>query len=533
MRLSCWFVRVLFALALIVCLPRVNAQENATVNGTASDATGAVVPNAAVKLTNTDTGEARTSTSNGSGLFSFPGLHIGHYSLVVTAPGFKTSTTSGIVLNVAQTLEENVTLSIGSEGESVSVEAEALRAQSETSQVDNLISGTQVAELATNGRNITALAVLAPGVSNNLPDYNGVIAVTAGNGISFNGTRPSHNVYMVDGGEIYDRGSGGTFAILVSQDSISEFQTLTSNYTPDYGIGSGGQILMVLKSGSKNFHGGLWEFNRNEAFDANNYISKLNDQPTPKLRVNVFGGNIGGPLFIPHVYNNSRNRTYLFVNEEDRREIRGSAPSTTNTIPLGDFPVAGQALNYALPAGGTVPIVPVTTDPARLALYAQDGLTPNEPFPVNGSKYVIPANLIDQNAIVMLNTGIIPQPNATGGANEFVTSVTQPTYVREDLVRIDHTINEKLQLMGHYIHDANTQTLFPPLWSDDSYPTVGSVMENPAWAAVVKLTQTISPNLLNEPPLTLSGTSLRLRQQEHTLNQVASISARSSPDRII
>ena len=510
MRLTSLIGKFLFVLLIAFSLPRAEAQENATINGTASDATGAVVPNAAVKLTNTDTGETRTSTSNGSGLFSFPGLHIGHYSLVVTAPGFKSSTTSGIVLNVAQTLEENVSLAIGSEGETVSVEAEALRAQSETSQVDNLISGTQVAELATNGRNITALAVLAPGVSNNLPDYNGVIAVTAGNGISFNGTRPSHNVYMVDGGEIYDRGSGGTFAILVSQDSIAEFQTLTSNYTPDYGIGSGGQILMVLKSGTKNFHGGLWEFNRNEAFDANNYISKLNNQPTPKLRVNVFGGNIGGPLFIPHVYNDSRSKTYFFVNEEDRREIRGSAPSTTNTIPLGDFPVAGQALNYSLPTGGTAPIVPVTSDPARLAIYAQDGLTPGNPFPNNGGKYVIPANLIDQNVVTMLNTGIFPQPNATGGANEFVTSVTQPTYVREDLVRIDHTINEKLQLMGHYIHDANNQTLFPPLWSDDSYPTVGSVMQNPAWAAVVKLTQTISPNLLNETAFNFVGNKLTI-----------------------
>lgn len=461
-------------------------------NGTATDPSGAVVPNAAVKLTNTETGDVRTGVSNSSGLFSFTGLRIGHYSLTVNAPGFKAGAISGIVLNTAQTLEENVVLQVGSEGQTILVEANALQVQSETSQVDSLITGSQISELATNGRNITALAVLAPGVSNTLPDYNGVIAVTAGNGISFNGTRPSHNIYLADGGELYDRGSGGTFAILLSQDAIAQFQTLTSNYSPDYGIGSGGQILMVLKSGTKSYHGGLWEFNRNEAFDANNYISKLNHQPTPKLRVNIFGGNFGGPLFIPHFYNTSRSRTFFFVNEEDRREIRGSTPTTTNTIPTGDIPMAGQALNYNVATGGKVPVVPVTSDPARLALYAQDGLVTGQPFKMNatnGAQYVIPANLIDQNVVAMLNTGIFPAPNVTTGVNQFVSSVTQPTYVREDLVRIDHAINEKLQLMGHYVHDANSQTLYPPLWSNDNYPTVGSVMQNPAWAAVVRLTQ--------------------------------------------
>lgn len=203
-----------------------------------------------------------------------------------------------------------------------------------------------------------------------------------------------------------DRGCGGSFSILVSQDSIAEFQTLTSNYSPDYGIGSGGQILMVLKSGAKNFDGGPWEFNRNEAFDANNYISKLNHQPTPKLRLNIFGGNIGGPL--------------------------------------------------------------------------------------------------------MLGTGVFPKPNVSTGAKQYVASVSQPTFVREDLVRIDHAINQKLQLVGNYIHDQNSQTKYPSLWSNDSYPTVGSLIVNPAWAAVVKLTQTITPNLLNETAFNYNGKKPRI-----------------------
>ncbi|NYF77792.1 TonB-dependent receptor [Granulicella arctica] len=493
-------------LGLLLFMPFARAQENADIIGTTTDPSGAVIPNASVKLVNTETNDTRSGVTNGSGIFNFTALRIGHYTLTVSAPGFKVSSTTGIVLNVAQTLQQNIVLEVGSTGQTVSVQADALQVQSETSQVDSLISGAQVSELATNGRNITALAVLGLGVSNNLPDYNGVMALTAGNGISFNGTRPGHNIYLVDGGEIYDRGCGGCFSILVSQDSIAQFQTLTSNYSPDYGIGSGGQILMVLKSGTRDYHGGLWEFNRNEAFDANNYISKMNGQKKPELRVNVFGGNIGGPLFIPHLYNNARNRTFFFVNEEDRRNIQGSAPSSVNTILASNFPTAGQDLTYTPLPNNTAPIVPGTKDPAKLALYAQDGLTAGQAFPGN----IIPANLIDSNVVAMLNTGVFPKPNASNGGNQFSTSVSAPTYVREDLVRIDHTINEKLQLMGNYIHDANSQTLFPPLWSDDSYPTVGSVMQNPAWAAVVKLTQTLSPNLLNETAFNFDGNKLTI-----------------------
>jgi hypothetical protein len=498
-------------LTLLLSMPFVHAQENANINGTVTDPSGAVVPNASVKLVNTETNDTRTGVTNGSGIFNFPALRIGHYNLTVTTPGFQASSTTGIVLNVAQTLQENIVLSVGSAQQTVSVEANALRVQTETSEVSNLISGSQVSELATNGRNITALAVLGTGVSNNLPDYNGVNALTAGNGISFNGTRPSHNIYLVDGGEIYDRGCGGCFSILVSQDAISQFQTLNSNYSPDYGIGSGGQILMVLKSGTQQFHGALWEFNRNDAFDANNYIAKLNNSPKPKLRVNIFGGNIGGPLFIPHVYNTHRDKTFFFFNEEGRREIRGSAPTRTTTIPTADFPTAGQNLAYVLPPKGAVPIVPLTNDPAKLAIYSADGLIAGNAFPNpsgDNKTYVIPSNLLDPNAVRFMGTGAFPKPNAPDGSNVYVASIAAPTYVREDLIRIDHAINSKLQLMGHYIHDANTQTKYPPLWSNDSYPTVGSVMNNPAWAAVVKLTQTISPNLLNETAFNFDGNKL-------------------------
>lgn len=506
--LSFWSFLACLGLIAFFLIPLAQSQENATITGTVTDTTGAVVPNVQITLTNSATGQAREAQSNNSGIYTFPNVGVGHFTLNATATGFQTYSKTDIVVNVAQTLKEDIGLAVGSSAQTVSVQANALQVQTETNEVSNLITGQQVRQLATNGRNVTALAILGMGVSNNVPDFNGVNALTSGNGISFNGTRSTHNVYMIDGGELNDRGCGGCFESLPSLDALSEFQTLDSNYGPDYGIGSGGTVLMVINSGTQNFHGGLWYFNRNEDYDANNYFTNHAGQARPKLRLNLFGGNLGGPLFIPHVYNNSRKRTFFFVNEEDRRLIQGSTPTVTNTIAASNFPVAGQPLTYTVPSNGTVPVVPVTSDPAKLAVYAADGLTPGKPFPGNR----IPANLIDPNAILQLNAGTFPKPNVAG-TSQFISSVAQPTLVREDLFRIDHAINSKLQLMGHYLHDNMSQTYYPPLWAgstSSSYPTVGSSMYNPSYSSVIKLTQTLSPSLLNETVFNYDGNLINL-----------------------
>ena len=498
------FALIVMVSVALLLIPSAWAQENAIITGTVTDSSGAVVPNVEVTLTNPATGQVRKATSNTQGIYVFPSLGVGQYTISATASGFHKFIVTDIVVNTAQTLKEDITLTVGSESQTVTVEADALQVQTQTNEVSNLISGAQVTQLGINGRNITQLAVLGMAVSNNLPGFNGVNALTSGNGISFNGTRSGHNLYLLNGGELNDRGCGGCFGTLPSLDAINEFQTLNSNYGPDYGIGSGGTILMVVKSGAHDFHGGLWYFNRNEVYDANNYFTNFAGQPRPKFRLNLFGGNIGGPLFIPHIYNNERKRTFFFVNEEWRRLIQGSQPAIANTIAAGNFPVAGQPLTYTVPSNGTVPIVPTTSDPARQTLYDADGLIAGQPFPGN----TIPANLLDPNAVLMLNAGTFPKPNL--GTSQFISSIAQPTNVREDLVRIDHAISSKFQLMGHYVHDNVHQTYFPPLWGDSSYPTVGTAMYNPSWASVIKLTQTISPNVLNETAFNYNGNLIHL-----------------------
>lgn len=502
----------LFLMALLLTT-LTYAQENATVTGTVFDSTGAAVPDAQLTLTNIATGQTRTTNSNSAGLYSFNNVGVGETSLTAVAKGFQRYVKNGISVNVAQTLKADVSLTVGSANIEVSVQADALALQTETNELSNLISGQQVVQLATNGRNVTALAALGMGVSNTLPSFAGVNALTSANGLSFNGTRSSHNVYLLDGGELNDRGCGGCFSSLPSLDALSEFQTLSSNYGPDYGIGSGGTITMVLKSGTRHFHGALWEFVRNEDLDANNYFTNLAGRARPKFRLNTPGGNIGGPLFIPHVYNNAQDRTFFFVNEEWRRLIQGSAPAIVNTIAANNFPTAGQALNYTVPGNGGVPIVPLTTDPAKLAIYVNNGLVAGTPFKnASGAPCttlcVIPAALIDQNAVLELNAGTFPKPNF--GTSQYISSIPQPTNVREDVVRIDHKINAKLQLMGHYLHDQVSQIYYPPLWGNSTYPTVGTAMLNPSWSSTIKLTQVLSPSLLNETAFLYSGNTIHL-----------------------
>jgi hypothetical protein len=502
------FFLCLFAVGALLALPpSLRGQENATINGTVSDSSGAVVANAQISLTNTATGVVRKEVSNSVGAYRFGNVGIGTWNLDATAPGFQKYTKTGIVVNVSQTLEEDVQFKVGSATQTVSVQAEALQTQTETSEVSTLISGQQVEQLATNGRNVTALAALGLGVTNNLPEFSGVDALTSANGISFNGTRTEHNIYLLDGAEQNDRGCGGCFMNLPSQEAVAEFQTLDSNYSPDYGIGSGGTILLVMKSGTHNFHGEVYEFNRNTDYDANDYFTKLAGQSRPTFDLNEPGGNIGGPLFIPGVYNENRNRTFFFWNEEWRRLIQGSAPSVANTIMASNFPTAGAALAYTVPSGGATPIVPVTSDPAKLALYTQDGLTAGAPFPNN----TIPANLIDPNAVLEVNAGTFPRPNL--GTAQYTASIPTTDFIREDAGRIDHTINSKFQLMGHYLHDAMAKSFYPPLWGDSTYPTVGTAMTNPSYTAVIKLTQTYSPTLLNETALLYSGNKITLTPQ--------------------
>ena len=492
------------------------AQANSEVTGIVTDHTGAVVAGANITLTDPATGATKSTISGGTGLYDIAGLNAANYNMKVTAKGFEAFAQNGIVVNISAAFRVDVKLTVGAETETVTVAADALAVQSDSNVVSTLINEQQITELATNGRNVVALAALGLGVSSMLPDMNAPTSVGSSFSISFNGLNQDHNIWIIDGGEAYDRGSGGKMSVMPSQDALGEFQVLASNYPPDYGISSGGTITMNIKSGTRKFHGEAWEFDRNDDFDAYPYFSKVNTPvtPNPELRYNIFGANAGGPVFIPHIYNESKKRTFFFYNEEWRREINGNPPNPIETVAPGDNPTTATTFTWATPAyepqaslaTGKQIFVPTVADPAFNAKLASDNLTPGQPFPNN----VIPGDLLDPNALIFNGTKNVP--TATNSANDtFIPASGKiPTYVREDLFRIDHNINDKWQLFGHFIHDAVSQNYATVLWNSDSYPTVGSNFGNPSYAAVVKLTGTLTPNVLLEAAFNYDGNKIAI-----------------------
>ena len=232
------------------------------------------------------------------------------------------------------------------------------------------------------------------------------------------------------------------------------------------------------------------------------------------MRYNVYGGNVGGPLFIPHLYNSDRKKTFFFVNEEWRKEINGSSPSPINSIPSADLVTSASTFNYVLPAFnptaqvaagvGNQVFVPVTADPAFNAKLTAAGLTPGQPFPNN----TIPGSLLDPNALLFNTLKDIPA--ATNAATDQLTppAVKVPIDVREDLFRIDHNINDKWSLFGHFIHDSVSQNYATVLWNSDNYPTVGSNFVNPSYSSVIKLTGALKPNVLLEAAFNYDGNKI-------------------------
>jgi hypothetical protein len=501
------------------------AQANSELTGIVTDQTGAVVAGAKITLTDPTTNTVKTTTSGGTGLYDISGLNPGNYDLKVSAKGFEAFAENGVVVNVSQTAREDVKLTVGVETQTVTVEADALAVQTDSNVVSTLISSEQISEIATENRNFAALAALGLGVSSALPDSNTPTSVAANFTISVNGLRQSHNIWLIDGGEADDRGGAGGMDIMPSQDAIAEFSMLTSNYPPDYGISSGATMSLSLKSGTQKFHGELWEFNRTPDYDAKNPIA----QSLTNIHYNIFGGNVGGPLYIPHVYNTNKQKTFFFWNEEWRKILSGAGTTNNATIDPADIPKAGQDLTYVAPkfASSTQLLVPNVSATSAYAknVLAPMGLVPGNCFtgtttvdPTTNAHtctgpQVIPHQLFDTNGVLYLNSGILPAPTpgaSTPGYN--VTNVANPINVRDDVVRIDQKVNDKWQILGHYMHDTVTQGYAQPElgWDWASYNTVTSTLSNPSNSAAIKLSGTITPNLLIESSINYDGNIINI-----------------------
>jgi Carboxypeptidase regulatory-like domain len=463
------------------------------------------VAGATIVLTDPATGSDKTTISGETGLYDINGLNPATYNMKVSAKGFENFVQTGIVVNVSSTARVDVKLTVGSEAQTVTVEANALAVQVDSNVISTLISSEQISQIATQNRNFAALAALGMGVSSALPDSNTPTSVAANFTISVNGLRQSHNIWLIDGGEADDRGGAGGMSIMPSQDAIAEFNVMSSNYPPDYGISSGATMSLSLKSGTQKFHGSLFEFNRTPAYNAKEPISGTKTN----AHYNIFGGNIGGPLFIPKVYNTSREKTFFFWNEEWRKILSGAGTTNSQTLPLADRPVAGTNLAYVIPKFAKSDsaivknglVVPKVGDPAYNAKLTSLGLTPGQPFPNN----TIPSALFDPNAVLYMNSGILPKP--TTSDDKAIANVANPIDVRDDIIRVDHKFNDKWAILGHYMHDTVNQGYGVPFlgWLGASYNTVTSNLSNPSNSAAIKLSGTINPNLLVEGSVNYDG----------------------------
>ena len=324
-------VRILLALALVYCFAlAVRADTAGSISGTVTDQTGAVIPDSTVTALNLDTTVQQTTKTNANGFYNFTALPVGRYEIEILRDGFKPYKRTGLVVDVNSQLRADIVLSMGGQSEEVVVSDTAVHVETESSQMGQVVTGTEIVSVALNGRSFTDLMSLQPGIvpmSTQTPDSvvmaGASVAIAPSGGLnagnqSISGQREDANGFQVNGGDVKELMNGGTL-IVPNLDSISEFRILTNNFDAEYGNYSGGIVNVVTKSGANQLHGSGFEFLRNTALDAKNFF----DPSVEAYRQNQFGGTLGGPVV--------KNKLFYFADYQGTR--------TTEGISTGEIPV--------------------------------------------------------------------------------------------------------------------------------------------------------------------------------------------------
>jgi Carboxypeptidase regulatory-like domain/TonB-dependent Receptor Plug Domain len=486
---------VLLAVAILLgtlSAANVFAQDTASLTGTVTDPSGAAVRNAQVSVDNSDRGVHRKLVTNQDGEYSAAALPVpAAYDITVEASGFKKYQAKGVILRVAEKSRVDVSLQIGEANTEVTVEGENVaQVQTQSSELGNTVNGKEITQLELNGRDFTSLVGLSPGVTNQSgQDEGGEGATTVA--FSINGGRTEYNNFEVDGGDMLDNGSNTTLNVYPSIDAIAEFTVLTSNYGAQYGKNGSGDVETELKSGTSKFHGNVYEFLRNDDFNA----TPFGYSSPPEYKKNDFGFTIGGPVYIPHLYNTNKQKTFFFWSEEWRRDL---VPATGffSTTPVPTMANRSGDFSDQCNAGLDCPVVPNFIN----GVLQPSGTAPGDigqPFPNNQ----VP---IENPAIASALTALIPQPNSASGnlgttLDQWFETPTLPTHWRQELFRIDHNVTDKVRASFHYIHDSWNQQYPVPLWTDGTtFPTIQTNFNNPGVSMVARITATVSPTLLNE-----------------------------------
>jgi hypothetical protein len=471
-------------IAVIGCCAAVGQVTTGSISGSVKDPTGAVIPNAKVTITDSEKNIAvRTANSNDAGEFSFAALPVGSYSVTVEVSGFQKYVQTGLILHVNDKLTVLAQMQVGAPSETVSVEASAVQVNLENATATGVVTGTQIREIAMTSRNYMELVELVPGTSNSGNSdqlFPGATAPLGTNlaSIQVNGNRREQNNWLVDGADNVDRGSNLTLLSFPSVDAISEFRVVRGVYDAESGRSAGAQINVITRSGTSTFHGGVYEFFRNDVLNANSFFNNRATPvvPRPKLRYNNFGGTLGGPVWIPKIYE-QRNKTFFFFSEEARRIVTYSNPTASVLLPgmiNGQFQhtVCTKFVNSGGSAG------------------------PCQAFGAS-----IPQSQWDPIAAAYVKDifSLYPTPNAGTAANPFnyIASLRGIFNFREDLVKIDHTFGPKLTVNGKYLHDSNPTREAGGLFLNMPLDNIATTStSSPGHQYNINATLTLSPTLL-------------------------------------
>ena len=437
---------LLVVLALLFSAGLVYAQGGAagTILGAVTDNSGAVVPKASVTVTNTGTSVASHTETSDTGNYTVPYLNPGVYRVSVKAPGFQEAIVDNVTLVVDQSVRVDAILRPGVITQTVEVRANAVTLDTDTAAVSQLLSNKQVVDLPNNGRNWTSLLFVSAGAVT-VGSEMGAMRQGEGNGISINGGRPESNNYTIDGLGSSDVALS-TPAVILSIDAIQEFKVQSDTYSAEYGF-SANQVNIISKSGTNQLHGTLFEFDRNDAFDARSPIG----QPTiPKLRQNQFGFVVGGPVILPHLYD-GRNKTFFMANYEGTRISNGfttfaNVPSPS--VLSGDFSGTG----YPEPG----------TPACATALSLNKPCNPENPL--TGLAYPndkIPNTLWSRQANVVLAANSFAAPNcspANCAGNNVLLALNNPNRADQQTYRLDQDLGRfgKIFGRGTYANYTNT-----------------------------------------------------------------------------
>jgi Carboxypeptidase regulatory-like domain len=471
-------LRQLLAACLIVLAPlslarTASAQAvTGTILGTVADTTGAVLPGVTVTVKHTETGLTRTLVSDSNGEYTAASIPTGTYTVTGEISGFKSVSLSNVQVGVDQRVRADIKLEVGAMTESVEIVAQTPLVQTSSSDLSTTVTEEQMQQLPLNGRNFVSLTRSVPGVLRGIPGSNidgaGSLAWRASAAFSANGQRPRDNNYMLDGVDNNETWLQ-TVVVFPSVDALDEFKLQTSTYSAEFGRSLGGVVNIQIKSGSNQFHGSVYEFHRNDAFDANNFFNNRAGTPKPDFKQNQFGGTLGGPIY--------RNKTFFFGDYQGLRLEAGTTRlSTVPTLKMrnGDF--------------------------SEISRVIYDPLT-QQPFPGN----IIPRNRFDP-ASANIIAQLYPEPNTAGtiaaNGQNLNNYLINPVLTRNDDqgdVKIDHVLTSSNRMFFRYSNQKTKRDLPANLPHGDAGATFGAGLGNiDAWSMTFNDTHTFGSGWLNE-----------------------------------